>query len=67
MSAPVNFLFFSLGNEKAPTSRSGALAIYFRCLLARARPRSDNAKKAKESKEAYVDAAGAHVFVNPNA
>jgi len=71
MSAPVNFCFspvFCLEKEEAPTFRSGAFAIYFRCLLARVRPRADNANKAKESKEAYegADGRGGHCVVNTN-
>jgi len=43
-------------NEEAPTSRSGAFAIYFVVWLAVACPRSSEANKAQESKEEYEGA-----------
>jgi hypothetical protein len=48
--------FFSFENEEAPTSRSGAFAIYLVVRLGRARPRSKDANKAQEAQKRYEGA-----------
>src|SRR6266849_8917746 len=68
MSAPVNLVSVTpFKNEEAPTFRSGAFAIYSRCLLARACPRLTEANKAQESKEEYEGPGrDGHVDLNVN-
>src|SRR5690242_17841250 len=58
---------FGSENEKAPTSRSGAFAIYLVVWLGRACPRFNEANKAQKAEERY-EAAGRlrHEVVNVN-